>query len=167
MTQAADKSGVMDTEQDEEQVQDYVFEFVADQQEEEFVRASLYTPTDSTELSEHLGRVAEDLSRWNRLLATAVRAHGHAEAELRAVESERFAYYKDKLTRIKGKATESDVKACVRSDKGYQEAHRHRTDCEANVQDLRGHCDSVRTKLEALKVLGYMAARELGQPAVR
>lgn len=156
MTEDPDKSSNVDE-----------YEFLADRQEEEFVRASLYTPTDTAELSEHLSRVATDLTRWNRLYAQAIRIHGHAEADLRQIESERFAYYKDKLFRIKGKATEADAKACVRSDRDYLDAHRRRSDCEANMQDLRGHCDGVRTKLEALKVLGYMAAREIGDPSVR
>ena len=152
---------------DEADKSDGVSEYVADAQEEEFVRLSLHVPLDASELTTHLSRVPDDLSRWNRLYAESIRLHGYAEAGLREVESERHAYFKDKLIRLKGKATLDDIKACVRCDPKYLDAHRYRTDCEANMQDLRGHCDSVRTKLEALKVLGYMAAREIGDPTIR
>lgn len=134
---------------------------VIDQELSEYVADCLLTPNDTPGVKEHFSRVPYDLARWNRLYAQALREVGYAKIECKSVEGARFAFFKDKLTKIKGKTTEKDVNACVYCDVDWQAAQRALVDAEANAQDLRGICDGIRAKGFALNGLGYLARGEM------
>lgn len=132
-----------------------------------FLTESLTTPSDASGLREHLSRVPHDLARWSQLYASAHRRAGNAEAAYRKVEGELWLFYKDKLLRIKGKATDKDVFYAVRSDNRYIAAKQAVVAAEADVIDLKGICDSQKAKVQALITMGTLIRAELGDPTIK
>lgn len=127
----------------------------------------LTTPTDAPGLREHLGRVANDLQSWSRLHAQAHRRAGAAEAQYRLVEGKLWKEHKDKITRIKGKATDKDVFYAVRSDPRYIAAKQAVVDAEADVIDVKGICDAQKAKVQAMITMGTLIRAELGDPTIK
>ena len=123
----------------------------------------LHIPSDPAGVTEHLSRAPQDLGFFNKRYAAAIRGVGYAEAEYRRVESVLWAEFRNKIVAVRGKATESDVKACVRADPKYTEAKQRFADAEGAVQDLRGTCDALRAKLYALGSMGHMIRAAEGE----
>lgn len=146
---------------------DGTFTTELDPQLDQFLSECLFTPTDAPGLKDHLGRVSHDLARWSQLHAQAHRRAGNAEAEYRRVEGELWLVYKDKLTRIKGKATDKDVFYAVRSDPRYIKAKQAVVAAEADVIDLKGICDSQKAKVQAMITMGTLIRAEVGDPTIK
>lgn len=127
----------------------------------------MHIPTEPDGVKEHLSRCAQDLAFWNKRYAAAIREAGFAEADFRRVEGVLWASFHQKISAIKGKATEAHVKSCVRADPQYILAKQQLHEAEAAVQDLRGTCEAIRGKLFALGSMGNLLRAEMGDFTIK
>ena len=165
ITRQQSKAQIMDT--DDTATDEGTFTDNLDPELDAYLRDCVTVPTDAPGLKDHLARVPADLARWANLHALAHRRVGEVESDYRRTEGELWEYYKDKLVRIKGKATDKDVHFAVRCDPKYTAAKAKLASAEADVLDLKGVCDSQKAKLQSMITMGTLVRAEMSDPTIK
>lgn len=119
------------------------------------------------QLEEEFVRLPADLAYWHARAADALRDYQLAKLEQDKTEANLRIVVRENIIATGGKPTESQVESGVILRPEYGEARTRTIEAEVEHQRLRGVCDAVRCKRDALIALGQQARAEMSDPIVR
>ena len=119
------------------------------------------------QLEEEFVRLPADLAYWHARAADALREYQMSKLEQDKTEANLRIVVREHIIATGGKPTESQVESGVMLRPEYSEARARTIEAEVDYQRLRGVCEAVRVKRDALVALGQQARAEMSDPVVR
>lgn len=119
------------------------------------------------QLEEEFVRLPADLAYWHARAADALRDYQMSKLEQDKTEANLRIVVREHIIATGGKPTESQVESGVMLRPEYSEARARTIEAEVEYQRLRGVCEAVRVKRDALVALGQQARAEMSDPVVR
>jgi hypothetical protein len=119
------------------------------------------------QLEEEFVRLPADLAYWHARAADALREYQMSKLEQDKTEANLRIVVREHIIATGGKPTESQVESGVMLRPEYSEARARTIEAEVEYQRLRGVCEAVRVKRDALVALGQQARAEMSDPVVR
>lgn len=119
-------------------------------------------------LDEDMRRISGDLAYWNMRFADGNKEHLLLKIEMDRLFGMLYLEHREKLELLKGKVTESMVKAAVDTDERWHDMRVQVIEAEAERIRLRGVCDAVVAKKDMLQSIGAKLRIEMsGDPTIR
>lgn len=119
------------------------------------------------QLEEEFVRLPADLAYWHARAADALREYQMSKLEQDKTEANLRIVVREHIISTGGKPTESQVESGMVLRPEYSEARARTIEAEVEYQRLRGVCEAVRVKRDALVALGQQARAEMSDPVVR
>lgn len=119
------------------------------------------------QLEEEFVRLPADLAYWHARAADALREYQMSKLEQDKTEANLRIVVREHIIATGGKPTESQVESGMVLRPEYSEARARTIEAEVEYQRLRGVCEAVRVKRDALVALGQQARAEMSDPVVR